>query len=170
MPLHCLCHLVPFNCATEAAEVLFDHGLSKVYTACREELAQPSTAHHHLQSGTKAPSATTPVAESAIEAKQQAAVSAIPFPGKIGNPNDDEGEGQRRGKLPRRHHHPPLAAPAAAAEPAGSADSVPSGKVYGGTAAGGAAAYGFAAVLAEDVAEEVGVLPPPPQASDASPK
>ncbi|KAL4856847.1 hypothetical protein ACK3TF_002894 [Chlorella vulgaris] len=54
----------------------------------------------------------------------------------------------------RTGHAVPPGNSAAFQELTDSADSVPSGNVYGGTAAGGAAAHGFAAVLAEDVAEE----------------
>ncbi|KAL4447596.1 hypothetical protein ABPG75_004815 [Micractinium tetrahymenae] len=156
-------HAVPpgnheeFEALTEAAEVLFDHGQTDVYSSSREQLAA------RLEAAEKAPPAAAPSRGAAREVAAQfgggsgeaAAVDAAGAPGPGG-----------RG---RRHKVPPSAGPAAAAEPPVSADrpSVPSAERTAATTRGSAgvraAALGFAAQVPADVAAEAATAAPPPQ-------
>ncbi|PSC75164.1 CD2-binding family [Micractinium conductrix] len=143
-------HAVPpgnheeFTELTEAAEVLFDHGQTDVYSSTREQLEAAAAAVH-------APPA-----------------AASPHGGPpVGSGVGEEPAAATRG---RRHHRaPPSAAPATASEPSAAPDkpSVPSGERTAATTRGGegpeAAAHGFAAELVKlDMPAELPLTTPPP--------
>ena len=113
---HCRLELVPLlaYCAAEAAEVLFDHGQTDVYSSTREQLEAAAAAVH-------APPA-----------------AASPHGGPpVGSGVGEEPAAATRG---RRHHRaPPSAAPATASEPSAAPDkpSVPSGERTAATTRGG---------------------------------
>lgn len=152
-----LYHLI----SAEAAEVLFDHGHSEVYTATREQVEGQVEAE-------RAPPPAPPSAAAAAEAAREFGsvwpVSAAPAA------NGTAAAAAAAVSHRLFHRMPPPAAPAAAAEPvvAPHMPPVPAGLPTGTTGHVGsgddsAAAQGLAAELVADVLQETAASELPPK-------
>lgn len=143
--------------------MLFDHGVTDVYSSSREELVA------QLEGPEKAPAAAAPSHMAAAQVATQLG-GAGSSGGK--RPADETAGAPGPGGRGRRHKAPPGAGPAAAAEPPVSPGmpSVPSAERTAATTRGGAgvqaAALGFAAQVPADAAAEAAVLAPPAQARE----
>ena len=150
--------------SAEAAEVLFDHGHTEVYTANREQLEGQVDAE-------RAPPAAAPSPAAAAEVARE---FGSVWPAQAA-PAAASGAAAAASASHRLFHRiPPPAAPAAAAEPvpvvAPHMPPVPAGHTtattgHSGSGLGSAAAQGLAAELVADVLQETPASDLPPKVS-----